>query len=107
MNVKLSGGLGYIQAVLEKLVDGDQSLLVEIIRGLAAEDLLNEHLAQRDRKLIDQTTNSKRAVSNNILLRRENLAYIKSHSGFLVGTGNFLQLAYDRSVCNMCMILFL
>ena len=69
MNVKLSGGLGYIQAVLEKLVDGDQSLLVEIIRGLAAEDLLNKHLAQRDRKLIDQTTNSKRAVSNNILFR--------------------------------------
>ena len=107
MNVKLSGGLGYIQAVLEELVDGDQSLLVKIIRGLAAEDLLNEHLAQRDRKLIDQTANSKRAVSNNILLRGENLAYIKSHSGFLVGTGNFLQLAYDSSVCNMCSILFL
>ena len=46
MNVKLSGGLGYIQAVLKELVDGNQSLLVEIIRGLAAEDLLNEHLAQ-------------------------------------------------------------
>ena len=69
MNVKLSGGLGYIQAVLKELVDGNQSLLVEIIRGLAAEDLLNEHLAQRDRKLIDQTAYSKRAVSNNVLLR--------------------------------------
>ena len=69
MDIKLSGGLGHIQAVLKKLIDGGQSLLVKIIRGLAAEDLLNKHLAQRDRKLIDQTAYSKRAVSNNILLR--------------------------------------
>ena len=59
MNIKLSGCLGYIQAVLKELVDCDQSLLIKVIRGLAAENLLDKHLAQRDRKLIDQTADSR------------------------------------------------
>ena len=66
---QLAGRFGDVQIVLKELVDGCDGLLVEIIRGLAAEDLLNEHLAQRDRKLIAQTAYSKRAVSNNVLLR--------------------------------------
>ena len=52
VNIKLSGGFGNIQAVFKELVDSYQSLFVKIIRRLVLKDFLNEHLAQRYRKLI-------------------------------------------------------
>ena len=59
MDVKLSGSFGYVETVLEEFVNGNKSLFIEIVRGLAAEDLLYEHFTQRDRELIDQTSDSK------------------------------------------------
>ena len=42
MDVKLSGSFGYVETVLEEFVNGNKSLFIEIVRGLAAEDLLYE-----------------------------------------------------------------
>lgn len=86
MNEQLSGGLGHIQAVLEKFIDRGQCLFIEIIWAFAAEDLTNEHLAQRNGQLIDQAADSQLTVRDNISLIEEDLAYIQRHLGFLVTT---------------------
>ena len=100
MDEQLSGGLGHIQAVLEKFIDRGQCLFIEIIRAFAAKDLTNEHLAQRNGQLIDQAADSQLTVRDNISLIEEDLAYIQRHLGFLVGTADFLDLMHDSSVCD-------
>ena len=100
MDEQLSGGLGHIQAVLEEFVDRGQCLFIEVIRALAAEDLTDEHLAQRNGQLIDQTTDSQLTVRNNISLVEEDLAYIQCHLGFLIRAADFLDLVHDGAVCD-------
>ena len=54
MDEQLPGSLGHVQVVFKELVDGEQSLLVQSIDGVLLKDLLEEHLAQDGRQLIDQ-----------------------------------------------------
>ena len=74
MNIKLSGGLGHIQAVLKELVDGSQCLLVELVRRLSVKYLADKHFAQRNGQLINQTSDTQVVVSDNVLIGVENLA---------------------------------
>ena len=71
------------------------------------QNLLDEHPAQRQRQLINQAANAQLFIVHDIFIRLEDFANLQRHLRFLIGTGNFLQLAYDSSVCNMCSILFL
>ena len=59
VNEELSGCLGYVQRILEELIDCRQGFLVKIIRALATESFLDKHLAQRNRKLLNQSANTK------------------------------------------------
>ena len=77
MNIQLSGRLGDIQAVVKEFVDGDQSLLVKVIRRLAVEDLLDEHFAQRDGQLIDQTADTQFGICDDVPVIKEYLADIR------------------------------
>ena len=76
MDVELAGCLRDIQTVLEKFIDRDQRLLIEIIRRFAVEYLTDEHFTERDRQLIDQTSDAKRTVCDYRTLLKENLADI-------------------------------
>ena len=98
MNEKLSGCLRYIQRIFKELVNRCQRLLIEIIRTLAVEDLLDEHLAQRDRQLINQPTDSQFAVGDDITFSEEDLAYIQRHLRFLIRAACFLDLINGRTV---------
>src|SRR5699024_9011020 len=86
---------------LKEFIDSHQSLLIEVIRRFVLKDLLDKHLAQRDGQLIDQTSDSQRAICDHIPVPEENLADIKGHPCFLVGTGHFFQFIYDRSESDM------
>ncbi len=101
MDVELTACLGNIQGILEEFVDGSQRLLIEVVRRLVREDLLDEHLAERNRKLINQPSDSKLAVGNDILLLEENLAHVERHPRLLVGTADFLDLSHRASVGDM------
>lgn len=98
MDVELSGGLRDIQVVLEELIDRRQCFFIELIRGSILEDLLDEHLAEGNRKLVDQTTDTKYRVCNNGMFLEEDLTYIESKTCFLIGTGYFLQFTYDGAI---------
>ena len=55
---QLARGLGDVQAVLKEHIDGKEGLLIERINGVFLKDLGQENLAQRRRKLIDQTADA-------------------------------------------------
>ena len=101
MNEELSGCLGYVQRILEELIDCGQGFLVKIIWALATEYFLDKHLAQRNRKLIDQSTDTKFTICNNISFCEEYLTNIQCHLGFLVGAADFLDLLYIGTIRDM------
>lgn len=68
MDIKLSGGLGHIQAVLKELVDSGQCLLIKLVRRLAVKYLADKHFAQRNGQLINQASDTQVVVSDNVLI---------------------------------------
>src|SRR5699024_12560048 len=90
VDIQLSGSLGNIEAVLEEFIDGQQRLLIEIIRRLVGKNLFDKHFTQRNGKLIDQQSDSQCTVCEHIPVAEENLAHVQSGPRFLVGTGHFL-----------------
>ena len=92
MDEQLPGGLGHVQIVLKEFVDRRQRLLVKIIRALPAKDLLDEHLAERYRQLIDQTSDAELAVRDDIPLGKKDLAHVERHLCLLVRAADLLDL---------------
>ena len=68
MYEQLTRGLGYVQVVLEELLNREQRLLIERVDRTLAEYLGQEHLTQRDRQLIDQTANAQILEADDVLL---------------------------------------
>ena len=101
MHEQLSGSLRHIQIVFEELVQGVQGLFIQVHRYIVTEDLLNKDLAQIHRQLIDQTSDSQRAVGDHLFLCVEDLAYIQCHLGFLVRLGYVLQFLYHGAICHL------
>lgn len=66
VDIKLSGGFGKIQVVLKEGADNGKGFVVQGIQRFAAKHLLDKHFAHRYRKLIDQSSDSKFAVAENI-----------------------------------------
>ena len=98
MDEQLPGCLGDIEAVLKELVDRCQCLLIEFFGILALEDLSDEHLAQRDRQLIDQPADSEFVVRDHRAVFKEDLADVQRHLGLFVGAAHFLDLAHYSAV---------
>ena len=71
---KLSGGFRHVQIVLKELVDRCQDLIVQIIRHIFSENLVDEDTAQVDRELVDQSSDSERVVARHLFLRIEDLS---------------------------------
>ena len=66
VDIKLSGGFGKIQVVFEEGADDGKGFVVQGIQRFAAKHLLDKHFAHRYRKLIDQSSDSKLTVAENI-----------------------------------------
>ena len=98
MDKQLSGGFRYIQVILKELVDSGKSFLIHIIRYIVAKDFFNKNLAQINGQLIDQTADTQLRIGDYTLFRIEDLSYIHSHRGFLVGLGYLSQLSHNRTV---------
>ena len=85
------------KVVLEELVDRKERLLVERVDGVLLEDLLQEHLAQRRRQLVDEAADAEILVADDVLLRVEDLADLDGHLRFLVGLGKVAQMRRHRA----------
>ena len=86
MYIKLAGCFRYIQIVLKEFIDGGQCFFVERIRQIFAENLRHKHFTQRNRKLINQTADTKVVVRYHIFVCVENFSYLERHLRFFVGT---------------------
>ena len=67
------------------IIGGDGRASEGRIRGIAPEDFFDKHLTEWDRELVDQSSDSQRAVCDHFFISEENLTYIKSHAGFFIG----------------------
>lgn len=65
--IKLSGGLGEIQVIFKEGTDGDQGFFVNRIQSFLFEDLVDKHFTYGNRKLVDQSADSKLVISEYIL----------------------------------------
>ena len=54
VNEQLAGGFRNVQVVFKEFLDGEQRLVVEAVDRALLKDLLEEHLAQGGRQLVDQ-----------------------------------------------------
>ena len=84
VDIELSGGLGHVQIVLKELIDGGESLIIKLVGIASVKDLLDEHLAKRYGKLIDESAYAEGAVGYDLALLKEYLAHVKRHPGFLI-----------------------
>ena len=98
MHKELTTGLRQIQIIFHELIYCCQDLFIQRRRVIIAKHFLNKHLAQWNRKLIDQTSNSQFLVSNDIFICIEDLCHVQSHSRFLIRTGYLSQRSSQRSV---------
>ena len=71
---QLTRGLGYVQVVLEELLNREQRLLIEGVDGILLEHLGQEDLAERRRQLIDEPPDAQVFIVDDGLLRVEHLA---------------------------------
>ena len=94
---QLTGGLGHVQIVLEELIDGEQSLLIQRIQRILLEHFGQEDLAQGGGQLIDQTANAQIFVVDNALLGVKHLAHIDSGLGFLVSVCQTTHMVGNRA----------
>ena len=91
---ELPGGLGDVQIVFEEALDGHERFAVEGIQTAVFEDFLEEHFAQRGRKLIDQSADTEVFVADDVLFGVEYLADLQSDLRFLVGAGEIFDIVY-------------
>ena len=82
VNVQLSGCLRYVQIILKEFVDGGQRLLIEIIRRFSLKNLTYEHLTERNRQLIDQSSDPQSTEGNHVFLPCKDLAHVQRQLGF-------------------------
>ena len=103
MDIQLTAGFGNVQIVFEEFIYCCQCFIIEIIHSQAVQHFFDEHTAQRQRQLIDQTTDTQFFVVHDKFVCFEDLANFQSHFRFLIGTGNVLQIAYDGAAGNINM----
>ena len=95
MNEQLAGGFRNVQVVFKEFLDGEQRLVVEAVDRALLKDLLEEHLAQGGRQLVDQASDAEVVVADNRLFGVEHLADLQRNLGFLEGLGQLLDAGND------------
>lgn len=89
--------------------DKDNFIKNLLMDNLLLVDIYNRakklHLAQRKRKLIDQTSDPQAAVCHDILLHIEYLAYIQRQFCLFVRLGDFFDIIHDRTIGNMHLLI--
>ena len=100
MHVKLSCRFRDIQIVLKEFLDRCRRLLVEHIRNFIPKYLMNKHLAQRHRELIDQSANTQITVCDRLFFHVEDFSHLKRHLCLLVGFRNILQVVHTVAVAD-------
>ena len=95
MDKQLPGGLGNVQVVLKELVDGEQSFLIQRVDGVLLENLLEEHLAQGSRQLIDQAADTQIFIVDDVLFGVKDLAYLDGDLSLLIALGQIPQMHGD------------
>ena len=111
---QLPGGLGNVQVVLKELVDGEQSFLIQRVDGVLLENLLEEHLAQGSRQLIDQAADTQIFIVDDVLFGVKDLAYLDGDLSLLIAcllyTSQGLQtlnILVDFFGVHLCIFLFI
>ena len=94
MDKQLPGGLGNVQVVLKELMDGEQSFFIQRVDGVLLENLLEEHLAQGSRQLIDQAADTKIFIVDDVLFGVKDLAYLDGDLSLLIALGQIPQVLF-------------
>ena len=68
VHIQLARGLGDVEVILKKLVDRLKRILIERLDRVLLEDLVEEHLAQRGRELIDDAAQAEVLIIDDRLL---------------------------------------
>ena len=92
---QFTGRLGDVQVVLEEGTHGIERLVVERLERAAAEHLLQKHLAQRRRQLVDQPPDAEVLVGDRVLRGIEHLADLERDARLLIGAGKILDVGDD------------
>ena len=101
MDIQLTACFGYVQVVFKEFIYRCQCFIIEIIHRQSMQNLLDEHPAQRQRQLINQATDAQLFIVHDIFIRLKDFANLQRHLRFLIGTGNILQIAYNRTAGNI------
>ena len=92
MYVELSGCFGEIQVIFKESADDRQRLTVDRIKRLITEDFFDEHLANRDRELVDQTPDTKGTISEYSTFSIKDLTDFECCACFFICTGKFTEI---------------
>ena len=94
MYEELSRGFGNVEVILEEALNGHKGLAVERLEASLLEYLLEEHLAESGRKLIDKSADTEVFVAYDVLLGLENLADVESYLSLLISARKILEVIY-------------
>ena len=103
MYVELSGCFGEIQVIFKESADDRQRLTVDGIKRLITEDFFDEHLANRDRELVDQTPDTKGTISEYSTFSIKDLTDFECCACFFICTGKFTEIVGGIAVGNPCL----
>ena len=92
---QLPGSFGYVQVVFEETLDGHEGFSVQSVQTAVLENFLQEHFAQGGGQLIDQTADTQVFIADDVLFGVEYLTNFQSNLGFLVGTGQILDVVHN------------
>ena len=101
MNVKLTGCLRYIQAVLEELLDSEQRFVVEGLNAVLLEHFLEEGFAQGGRQVVDKTRDTEVVVAYDVLVGVEYLSYFQGGLRLLEGARQVLYADNGRAYADI------
>ena len=94
---QLARGFGNVQVVLEELLNGKERFLVERVDRTLLEYLAQEHFAERDRQLIDQSADAEVLKADDVLLGIEYRADLDGGRCLLEGLCDVLHLRGNRA----------
>ena len=100
MHIQLSGCLRQIQIILKESTDDRQCLSVDGIQWFISENFLDEHFTDGNRKLVEQSSNTESAISEDIAFGIENFTNLKSGACFFVCIGKIFQVICRVAVSN-------
>ena len=97
MHIQLAGSFRNIQIVFKESVNCFKRIFVQRFNGIFLENLIQEHLAQPCRKLIDNSAEAECIVFYNAFFRLKNRTDFNSDLRFLIAISQFTQMLCYRT----------